>query len=221
MAVDLHIVRAQFGPQAQAGIAGAQVIEGDGEAHGAVVVQRRVEQGEILDGRLLGQLDHHVAGRDAEGLQQLQRAAGLVGRFQQRLRRDVEEQLARQLQVAETRAGLASAKQLQLAQATAAAGDAEQCQRRVQRAVGRAACKGFVAHQASFGQRQDGLEQAVQVAVSEDLVQRAQLLGDGHDGSRWLEKQRAGFPALCISRQCHDCLMSPDQCLATWESRFR
>ncbi|SST11307.1 Uncharacterised protein [Acinetobacter baumannii] len=50
----------------------------------------------------------------------------------------------------------------------------------MQRAVGRTAGQRFVADQAPFGKREDGLEQAVQVAVGQDAVQGAQLLGDGH-----------------------------------------
>lgn len=38
----------------------------------------------------------------------------------------------------------------------------------------------FVAEDAPLGEADDGLEQAMQVAVSEDGFQRAQLLGDGH-----------------------------------------
>ena len=37
--VDFHVVRAQLRPQAQARITGAQVVQGDGETHVAVMVQ--------------------------------------------------------------------------------------------------------------------------------------------------------------------------------------
>ena len=52
--VDLHVVRAQFRPQPQARITGAQVIQCDGKAHVAVVVQGGLQQREIVGGCLLG-----------------------------------------------------------------------------------------------------------------------------------------------------------------------
>ena len=180
MAVDLHVVRAQFGPQAQTGVTGAEVIQSDGETHGAVVVQGGVEQAEVFDRGLFGEFDHHLIRGDADVLQQLERAPGLVAGFEQRLRRDVEKQLAAQLLAAEVAAGALACQQLQFAQAADIARHAEQRQRRVQRAVGGAAGQGFVAEDAPLGEADDGLEQAMQVAVSEDGFQRAQLLGDGH-----------------------------------------
>ncbi len=60
MPIDLDEVRAQLRPAPEAGIARAQIIEGDGEAHGAVVVQGGGQQREVIDGRLFGQLDHHL-----------------------------------------------------------------------------------------------------------------------------------------------------------------
>ena len=182
MTIDLHVVRAQFRPQTQAGVAGTQIIQGDGKAHGTIVVQRVVEQGEVFGGRLFGELDHHLAGRDAEGLQQLQGAPGLVAGVEQRLRRDVEKQLAFQAQITEASAGALAAGHFQLAEAAGMTRHGEQRQRRVQRAVGRAASQCLVAENALFGQRDDRLEQAAEVAVSEDVAQCAQLLGDGHGG---------------------------------------
>ena len=76
--VDLHVVRAQFGPQPQAGITGAQVIQCDGKTHVAVVVQGGLQQREIVGGRLLGEFDHHLAGRNTEVAQQLQGAPWLM-----------------------------------------------------------------------------------------------------------------------------------------------
>ncbi|MCY1535777.1 hypothetical protein D9M68_711970 [compost metagenome] len=67
--IDLHVVRAQFRPHAQARVAGAEVVEGNRKAHGAVVVQGGVEQVEVVGWRLLGQFDNHLAWRYAKGLQ--------------------------------------------------------------------------------------------------------------------------------------------------------
>ncbi|MNY03701.1 hypothetical protein D3C86_1363330 [compost metagenome] len=155
------------------------------------MVQGGVEEGEVLGGRLLGQFDHHLAGRDAIGLQQLQGATGLMARLQQGIRGDVEEQLARQLQFAEASAGTLPAGHFQLAQAPGIACHGEQVDRRVQWAVGGAASQGFVTEDAAFGKADDGLEQAMQVAVSENMLQRAQLLGDGHEGLD-IQKKRRG-----------------------------
>ena len=71
--------------------------------------RRGIEQGEVFGGRLLGELDHHLAGRDAEGLQQFQSASRLVAGIEQRLGRDVEKQLALQAQGAERLAGTLAA----------------------------------------------------------------------------------------------------------------
>ncbi len=139
VAVDLHVVWTQFRPQAQAGVASAEVVEGDGEAHGAIVVQRGVEQVEVVDGGLFGQFDHHPVRRDPQLLQQLQGAAGRMAGFEEGLRRDVEEQHGVALDVAEAAEGALSAEQFQFAQPSALAGHGEQRQGRVQRAVGRTA----------------------------------------------------------------------------------
>ena len=145
VAVDLHVVRTQLGPEAQAGVAGAEVVQGDGEAHGAVVVQGGVEQLQVLDGGLLGEFDHHLAGRDAEFLQQPQGAPRLVAGFQQGFRRDIEEQLAVQLEVAVAAAGALACQQFQFAQAPRVAGHGEQGDGGVQRTVGGAAGQRLVA----------------------------------------------------------------------------
>lgn len=110
VAVDLHVVRTQFRPQAQAGVASAEVVEGDGEAHGAIVVQRGVEQVEVVDGGLFGQFDHHPVRRDPQLLQQLQGAAGRMAGFEEGLRGDVEEQHGVALDVAEAAEGALSAE---------------------------------------------------------------------------------------------------------------
>ncbi len=205
VAVDLHVVRAQLGPQAQAGITGAEVVQGDREAHRAVVMQGVVQQLVIVDRRLLGQLDHHLARRDAEALQQLERASGLVRRLEQRLGRYVEEQLALELQVAKTLAGGPARELLKFAEAAGVAGHGEQRQRRMQRAVGRPAAERFVAEDAPLGKADDRLEQAVQVALSEDQAQRAGLLGDGHRRSRKRRNEKGRLHAgPFISRHSYD-----------------
>jgi len=60
VAVDLHVVRAQFRPHPQARVTCTQIVQSDREAHRAVMTQGRVEQLEVFGGRLLGQLDHHA-----------------------------------------------------------------------------------------------------------------------------------------------------------------
>ena len=51
--IDLHVVRSQFGPAAQAGIAGTEVVYGDLEAHGPVVANRHANQFVVVQRILL------------------------------------------------------------------------------------------------------------------------------------------------------------------------
>lgn len=95
VAIDLHVIRTQFRPHPKARIAGAEIVEGDAEAHRAVVMQGLVQQFEIIGRRLFGQLDDHLLGRDAVGIQQLQGAAGLVRRFEQGLGEALRNSLPR------------------------------------------------------------------------------------------------------------------------------
>ncbi|MNG39221.1 hypothetical protein D3C84_1272080 [compost metagenome] len=60
-----------------------------------------------------------------------------------------------------------TASDLQFAEATGLAGYREQGDGGVQRTVGRATAEGFVTDDASFRERQDRLEQAVQTALSQ------------------------------------------------------
>ncbi|MNJ55062.1 hypothetical protein D3C77_505340 [compost metagenome] len=129
VAVDLHIVRAQFRPQPQARIPRAQVIQGNRKTHVAVVVQGIEQQLEIVGGGLLGQLDHYPAGRQPQVVEHFQGAPGLILGFQQRLGRDVEKQLALQLLLAEASAGAFPAGHFQLGQAPGLAGDGKQIDR--------------------------------------------------------------------------------------------
>ncbi|MOA26194.1 hypothetical protein D3C78_1469690 [compost metagenome] len=140
-------------------------------------------------------------------------------RIQQGFRGDVEKQQAVELERLEAAAGALAAGHFQFAQAAGVACHGKQGDRRVQRAVGRAAGQGFIAEDASLRQRQDGLEQAVQVAVSEDHAQCAQLLGDGHAVTR--EKKRGRLCGPRISRQLCDVVMTSFQCFATAESKPR
>ncbi|MNT66663.1 hypothetical protein D3C72_2047420 [compost metagenome] len=81
VSIDLHVVRAQLRPQTQAGIAGTEIIQCNGKTHRSIVMQGGLQQLEIVDGRLFGQFDDHLTGRNAEILQQLQCAPRLVGGF--------------------------------------------------------------------------------------------------------------------------------------------
>src|SRR3954468_13833617 len=109
------------------------------------MVKRVVEQAEVIGRRLFGQLDDHAARRYAVALQQLQGAPRRVRCFQQRLRRDVEKQLALQLLFAEAATGRLATGKFELTEASGLAGDSEQVERGMQRAVGRTASQGFVA----------------------------------------------------------------------------
>ncbi len=82
-------------------------------------MQRRIQQFEVIRWRLLGQLDHDLAGRNAERLQQFQSATGLVRGVQQGFRRGIEEQFARQMLLAVATTGVLAAEHLQVVQATA------------------------------------------------------------------------------------------------------
>ena len=155
------------------------------------MVQGGLQQVEIVGGGLLGEFDHHLARRNAEVAQQLQGAPRLVRRFHQGFRRDIQEQLARQLLLAEASARTFAAGHFQFAEAPGLAGHREQRDGGVQRAVGRATAKGFVAEDAPFGQADDRLEQAVQTALSQDRAQCIQLFGHGH-GDLDRKKRTAG-----------------------------
>ncbi len=161
MPVDLHVIRTQFRPQAQARIPCTQVVQRNGKTHRPIVMQSGLQQLKVIDWRLLGELDDHLARRNAQVLQQLQRSSGLVRGFEQGFRRDVEEQLARQLLLIEAATGALSAGDLQFAQSASLSRHGEQCNRRVKRAVGRATGQGFVTENAAFGKTDDRLEQAV------------------------------------------------------------
>ena len=90
-------------------------------------------------------------------------------------------------------------------------GDGEQRQWRMQWAVGGATGQGLIAENALLGQRDDRLEQATEVAVSEDVAQRAQLLGDGHGVLDLPETKGPVFNRPFISRQFDDDLMTLDE----------
>jgi hypothetical protein len=125
------------------------------------VIECILQQLKVVNRRLLGQLDDHLAGRNTEILQQLQGPARLVGGFEQGFRRHVEEQFAGQLLFVKASASALAASDFQFVQAAGLTGDGEQGDGRVQRAVGRAATEGFKTHNSPFGKRNDGLEQAV------------------------------------------------------------
>ncbi|MOA37235.1 hypothetical protein D3C78_1588100 [compost metagenome] len=80
------------------------------------MVQGAVEQVEILDRGLLGQLDDYPLRCDAAALQQLQGAPGLVSRLDQRLGRDVQIQRVVATMAAVAGAGAGAAGHLQLAE---------------------------------------------------------------------------------------------------------
>jgi len=166
--VDLHVIRPQLGPQTQTRIARAQIIQRNGKPHRTIVMQGRLQQFEIVGRGLFGQFDHHLARRDAEVLQQLQGASGLVGRFEQGFGGYVEEQHAGQLLFIETPTSTFAAGDFQLAQASGLTGDGEQGDRGVQRAVGRPATEGLITEDSPLREANDRLEQAVQTALSQN-----------------------------------------------------
>ena len=114
------------------------------------MVQGGLQQVEIVGGGLLGEFDHHLARRNAEVAQQLQGAARLMSGLHQGFGRDIQEQLARQLLLAEASACAFAAGHFQFAEAPGMARHREQGNGRVQRAVRRAAAEGFVAKNAPF-----------------------------------------------------------------------
>ncbi|MNZ80868.1 hypothetical protein D3C78_995180 [compost metagenome] len=131
-------------------------------------MQRVLQQLEIIGRCLFGQLDHHLARRDAELLEHLQGSAGLMAGFEQGFGGDVEKQLAWQPLLAEAAAGAVPAGDLQFAEAPGLAGHGEQGERGVQGGVGGASAEGLVTENASFRERNDGLEQAVQGPLSQN-----------------------------------------------------
>ena len=221
--VDLHVFGAQLRPQAQAGISRAQVVDGNREAHVAIVVQGIGQQLEVVGGCVLGQLDHHPAWRQANLFEQFQGQAGGVVRLQQRLGRNVEKQFALQLLLAEASAGAFSASGFQLGQAAGLAGDGKQVERRMQWAVGRATAQRLMAEHPMFTQAHDWLEQTVNTALSQDGTQGTELFGNGHDVFLKMKGPGICMPGPHISRQHDDCLMTgriilPSllTCLTSW-----
>jgi hypothetical protein len=126
MPVDFHVIRPQFGPQAQTRIARPQIIQRNRKPHRPIVMQGGLQQLEIIRWRLFRELDDHLTRRNAEVLQQLQGASRLMRRFEQGFRRYVKEQQARQSLLIEASASAFATGNFQLAQASGLAGDGEQ-----------------------------------------------------------------------------------------------
>mmetsp|Transcript_100824 Transcript_100824/g.280899 ORF Transcript_100824/g.280899 Transcript_100824/m.280899 type:complete len:665 (-) Transcript_100824:355-2349(-) len=143
MAVDLDEVRPHLHPAPQRREAFAEVVQRDPEAMRAQRLQRAVEAGQIVDRSGFGQFDDHARGRQAQHIQLRGQAAGMLTRRQQGVGGDIEEELTRQAQRLEALGRAPHDEAFQLDEAALAGGGLEQHQRRMQRAVGRAAGEGF------------------------------------------------------------------------------
>ncbi len=150
IAIDFHVIRAQFGPQAQAGIACAQIIQGDAEAHRAVVMKRLVQQFKVIGRRLLGQFDDHLIGRNSEGAEQLKRSSRFVCCVKQRFRGSIEKEFAAQGYLAIATTCSFPAAHLKFIEAACVAGRGEQVDWGMQWAVGWAAAESLVTENATL-----------------------------------------------------------------------
>jgi hypothetical protein len=172
MAVDLDEVGPHLHPAAQRGETLAQVVQRDAKAVLAQGLQGAVELGHVGDGAGLGQLHHHAGGGQAQGVQRLDQGAHPLARGEQGVGGDVEEELARQAQGLEALHRAAHDQPLQLDQPAQPGGGLEQHQRRVQRAVGRAAGEGLEAEEVGPGDVHQRLEMDVEALGGDQAVER-------------------------------------------------
>ena len=122
-------------------------------------MQRRLQQREVLNRRLLGQLDDNLVRCQAIGFQQCQGLPTVVLLFQQAFRGHVEKQLARQAKAAEAADRALAAEHFQFGQNAVVARGGEQGKRGVQRAVGWSAAESLKANDALFQGGNNGLEE--------------------------------------------------------------
>lgn len=146
MLVDLDVTGLQLGPQAQAGITGTQIIDGNRQAGFAVLGQRPPHAAVIFQRVTLAQFQHHPVHRQTAGDDPIDCALRPIVRVQHQGRHDVHEQQPGQVQGREPLRRQLAAQQVELDHAVAMLGGAEQHQRVVHHAVGRAAHQRLVTH---------------------------------------------------------------------------
>ncbi|OIQ86725.1 hypothetical protein GALL_314330 [mine drainage metagenome] len=177
MLIDLDVIRPDFGPHAQAGKAFAQVIHGNFEAHGAVVPGGFAQHGVFQRGGVLGQFDDDLVGPKAGFGDAAQGFAAAPAFHQQRIRADVEEYLARELELG---AGLqhdGAAQVFNFQRSAMLSSGLEQHQRRMQRAVGGSADQPLIAKDRGIAHLHDGLEYCAQASFADDFIETLPLLG--------------------------------------------
>jgi hypothetical protein len=156
--VDLHQIRLELGPQAQAGAAVAEVVQRDAHpraAHGLGGVQQALDVAHLL---MLGELEHDGRRRQSVPAQPGEHVVAFVEGLHQRTRTDVDEQLARCRELGPAPQRRARARDLQVDLQPLGASSGEQRVRHVQRAALRAADQRFVGMHARRAEPHDGLE---------------------------------------------------------------
>ncbi len=176
-AAELEEVGADLGHVLERGEAGAGVVDGDQRAAGDPRPQPLAQLGDVLDGVLLGELDHQPGGQLGGELHQ----AGMA----ERVGRDVDEQQA----AGGRRAGLADggpAGDLEVVADAEAAGGGERHVRRERDQAGRGgeAGEALVADRLEVAQADDRLEDGADRAGLEQL---AELVDCTMRGRAWLE----------------------------------
>ena len=115
MLVGLHVLGLQLRPEPQAREALAQVVDGDAESHRAVQHQRLVHEAEVERRIVLGELDHHARRARARATcRKRSTRCWLEAALQDDLRRDVEEEAARDPRSAKRAQDLLDAEEVQL-----------------------------------------------------------------------------------------------------------
>src|SRR5690554_3735932 len=163
MLVDLDELRLQLGPESQPRVTDAQIINGDPEAHAAIVLHRCPRQALMIKRMLLGQLDHDGLKRNPQLAQQISgKTMLMIGRAEQRCG-NVEKQQPAQLQFGKPDQRALAAQQLQLQLVTVADGRLKQAGRSMQQAVVGPANQRFVPDDRTLAQVDDGLKHGLKL----------------------------------------------------------
>ena len=156
-----------------------------------------MDVGIVVDALVLGQLDHHPAGADADLVQQVDGAAVEDQLVVETIEAGIDEQLAGQLQLGECAKDRLAARLFELAADAVALGGGEERQRRVQRRAERTADQPFVADVRMRAKVDDRLKNAGQPAILDDVFEQVDFLGAhvGRLAADGIErrKERASF----------------------------
>ncbi len=169
VAVDLHVVRLELGPGAQARGAGAEIVDGDRATGFAQPLQRRAQPRVVIEQAFFGQLDDAAVGRHVRLSGVVEEARGEARLFVDGVRRDVDEQQPGDARGRKTLERALDAQEIELQLHAALARRLEQVLRRVQPAVGRAAGQCLEAADAAGARVDDRLKQGRDAPFAHEL----------------------------------------------------